>query len=71
MRRTFGAIGLAAAGALALGPAAAQATPGEVDLLAERNIRIIGSHAGAQAGLELAAVGDVNGDGVDEIAVIT
>ncbi|MBX5440846.1 MAG: hypothetical protein IRZ32_04880 [Solirubrobacteraceae bacterium] len=70
-RRKLGALGLAAAGAMALGPAAAEAAPGEVDLLTQANIRIVGARSGDYLGQSVTSVGDVNGDGIDDIAVFS
>jgi len=51
---------------LLLGPLA----PGELDLAAaERSIRILGPAPGALAGMSVAAAGDVNGDGLDDVVV--
>ncbi|MEQ9640737.1 MAG: FG-GAP-like repeat-containing protein [Alphaproteobacteria bacterium] len=47
--------------------------PASVDLsnLGDTGIRILGPNAGAYAGAQVAGGGDVNGDGIDDIAITT
>ncbi|MBX5442847.1 MAG: FG-GAP repeat protein, partial [Solirubrobacteraceae bacterium] len=69
-RTKLGVLGLVAAGAMALGPAAASAAPGAVDLPAQASIRLVSEYLD-ELGQGVTSLGDVNGDGVDDIAVFS
>jgi hypothetical protein len=56
-------------GAAPLGTLALPQQSGAVDLLTQANVRLSGGAAGDRAGQTVALVGDVNGDGLGDVAV--